>query len=144
MPNEDLWKITKQQPTAFQIKMRKWCWIRHTLRKPTGSIKTAALDWNLQGTRRCGRPEKTWKRAVEEEAMEVGKTRSEVKRIAVDRIRWKRRTDALCSRRSNRNQTEIEGKNATLLCSVITVKFLDPLKPAPVNRSNVLSVILKT
>jgi hypothetical protein len=40
---------------------------------------------------------------VEEEAMEVGKTWNEVKRIAVDWIRWKRFTDALCSRGSNRN-----------------------------------------
>jgi hypothetical protein len=45
----------------------------------------------------------TWKRTVEEEAMEVGKTWSEIKRIAVDRIRWKSFTDALRSRGSNRN-----------------------------------------
>jgi hypothetical protein len=28
---------------------RKWWWIAHTLRKPTGSIEKAALDWNPQG-----------------------------------------------------------------------------------------------
>jgi hypothetical protein len=65
-------------------------WIGHTLRKPTGSIEKAALNWKPQRARRHGRPKKTWKRAVEEEAMEEGKTRSEVKRIAVDRIRWNR------------------------------------------------------
>jgi hypothetical protein len=74
-----------------------------TLRKPTGSIEKAALDWNPQGARGRGRPKKTWKRAVEEEAIELGKAWREVKRIAVDRIRWKRFTDALCSRGSNRN-----------------------------------------
>jgi hypothetical protein len=35
--NEDLWKITKQQPIGIQIKSRKWHWIGHTLRKHTGS-----------------------------------------------------------------------------------------------------------
>jgi hypothetical protein len=49
--NEDLWKITKQQPTAIQIKMRKWRRIGYTLREPTGSIEKAALDWNPQGAR---------------------------------------------------------------------------------------------
>jgi hypothetical protein len=47
--NEDLWKITKQQPIAIQIKGRKLRWIGHTLRKPTGSLEKAALDWNPQG-----------------------------------------------------------------------------------------------
>jgi hypothetical protein len=43
------WRITKQQPIAIQIKRRKWRWIGHTLRKPTGSIEKVALDWNPQG-----------------------------------------------------------------------------------------------
>jgi hypothetical protein len=44
--NEDLWKITTQKPIAVQMKGRKWHWIGHTLRKPTGSMEKAALDWN--------------------------------------------------------------------------------------------------
>jgi hypothetical protein len=79
--NEDLWKITKQQPIAIQIKKRKRRWIDHTLRKPTGSIERSALVWNPQGARRRRRPKKTWKRTVEEEAMEVGKTWREVKKL---------------------------------------------------------------
>jgi hypothetical protein len=60
------------------------------------------LDWNPQGARRRGRPKKTWKRTTEDEAMEAGKTWSEVKRLDADRIRWRCFTDALCSRGSNR------------------------------------------
>jgi hypothetical protein len=30
----------------IQIKMRKWRWIGHTLRKPAGAIEKYALDWN--------------------------------------------------------------------------------------------------
>jgi hypothetical protein len=40
---------------------------------------------------------------VKEEAMEVWKTWSEIKRNAVDRIWWKHFTDVLCSRGSSRN-----------------------------------------
>jgi hypothetical protein len=47
----------------------------------------AALDLNPQGRS----PKITWKSAIEEE---VGKTRSEVKRIAVGMIRYKCFTDA--------------------------------------------------
>jgi hypothetical protein len=72
-------------------------------KKTTRSIEKSVLDWNSQGARRHGRPKKTWKRTIEDEAMEAGKTWSEVKKLAVDRTRWRRFTDALCSRGSNRN-----------------------------------------
>jgi hypothetical protein len=54
-----------------QKKRRKWRWIGHTLRKPTGSIEKSVLDWNPQGIRRRGYPKrhgkgrlrmKPWKR----------------------------------------------------------------------------------
>jgi hypothetical protein len=61
------------------------------------------LDWNSQGTRRHSRPKNTWKRMIEDEVMEAGKTWSEVKRLAADRTRWRRFTDTLCSRASDRN-----------------------------------------
>jgi hypothetical protein len=104
--NEDLWKMTNQQSIAIQIKRRKWQWIGHAIRKPTGSIEKSVLDWNPQGARRRCRPKKTWKRTIEDEAMEAGKTWSEVKRLAVDRTRWRRFTDALCSRGSSSNYPE--------------------------------------
>jgi hypothetical protein len=55
-------------PTVFNcvIKKRKWSWIGHTLRKPSGIIEKDALDWNPQGKGRRDRPKKTWKRTVEE------------------------------------------------------------------------------
>jgi hypothetical protein len=75
--------------------------------------KTKIGFWNVRTLResgklkkkwkRRGRPKRTWKWTIEDEAMEAGKTWSEVKRLAVDRTRWRRFTDALCSRGSNRN-----------------------------------------
>jgi hypothetical protein len=47
--NEELWRITKQKSIEIQIKIRKWNWIGHTLRKEAGTIEKTALDWNLQG-----------------------------------------------------------------------------------------------
>jgi hypothetical protein len=90
--NENLWDITNQQPTGNQIKERKWCWIGHTLRKTEG-----AIEWSPQGTWRRGRPRKTWKKTVEEEAAEMEITWKEVKRLANNRTRWRGFTDVLCS-----------------------------------------------
>jgi hypothetical protein len=103
MSNEELWNKTSQEPIAVEIKRRKWRWIGHTLRKPDGAIEKAALEWNPQGVRKRGRPKKTWRRTIEDEAMEMGKTWGEVKRLANNRTRWKSFTDALCSSGSNRN-----------------------------------------
>jgi hypothetical protein len=94
---ENLWDVTNQQPIGNQIKERKWRWIGHTLRTKEGAIERAALDWNPQGARRRGRPRKTWKKTVEEEAADMGKTWKEVKRLANNRTRWRGFTDSLCS-----------------------------------------------
>jgi hypothetical protein len=72
--NEDLWTVTKQRPIDVQMKERKWNWIGHILWKPTGAVEETALDWNPQGVSRCGRPRKTWRKTVEEEAREASKT----------------------------------------------------------------------
>jgi hypothetical protein len=70
----------------------------HTLRKGNEAIEREVLDWNLQGKRRRGRPKQTWRRLVHNEALEKGKSWSEVKRMA----RWRRFVDALCPIRHNR------------------------------------------
>jgi hypothetical protein len=50
--------------------------------------------WNSQGARSRHGSKRNRNRTVEEEAVEVWKTRSEVRRIVVDRIRWMCFTDA--------------------------------------------------
>jgi hypothetical protein len=68
------------------IRMRKWQWISHTLKNGAESTEKQALDWNLQGARRRGRPKQKWKRTVLEEAGKCGKTWSKVKRLAGNRV----------------------------------------------------------
>jgi hypothetical protein len=51
--NTELWEATgEEKPTILQIKMRKWRWIGHTLKKADKSTEKQEVDWNPQGTRR--------------------------------------------------------------------------------------------
>jgi hypothetical protein len=76
-----LWERTGQKPLDRLIKKRKWSWIGHTLRKPSGITEKDALDWIPQGKGRRGRPKKTWKRTVEEETRDQGKSWLDVKAL---------------------------------------------------------------
>jgi hypothetical protein len=80
-----LWETTGETPVEPQIKKRKWEWIGHTIRKDENAVERIALDWNPQGTRKRGRPKKTWRRSIIEEARREGKTWIEVKRLAADK-----------------------------------------------------------
>ena len=94
--------LTKQIPTEIQIKRRKRNWIGHTLRKEAGAIEKTALDWNPQGYRRRGRPKRTWRRTIEDEIGNTGRSWNEVKGTAGDRNAWKSFMDAQCSTRNKR------------------------------------------
>jgi hypothetical protein len=69
--NNELWKGTKQPRIDLQIRKRKWGWLGHTQRKPSGDVARQALEWNLQGKRGRGRTRNTWRRSVLEEAKGV-------------------------------------------------------------------------
>ena len=49
---EELGRIAQQKSIENQIKIRKWNWIGHTLRKDVRAMEKTALDWNPQGYRR--------------------------------------------------------------------------------------------
>jgi hypothetical protein len=66
-------------------------------------IEKTALDWNPQGYRRRGRPNRTWRRTIEDEIRNTGRSWNEVKGIAGDHNDWKLFMDALSSTRSKRN-----------------------------------------
>jgi hypothetical protein len=74
-----------------------------TLRKEAGTIEKTAIDWNPQRYRRRGRPKRTWRRTIEDEIRNTGRSWNEVKGIAGDRNAWKPFMDALCSTRNKRN-----------------------------------------
>jgi hypothetical protein len=72
--NEELWRITKQKPIEIRIKRRKWNWIGHTLHKEAGAIEKNPLDWNPQGYRRRGKPKRMWRRTIEDEIRNTGRS----------------------------------------------------------------------
>jgi len=94
--NEEPWRRAEETETSTQIKRQKWNWIGHTLRKENEAIEREALDWNPQEKRRKGRPRRTWRRSVHNEALEKGKSWSEVKRMARNRTKRRCFVDALC------------------------------------------------
>ena len=94
--NNELWRRAEEIEISTQIKRQKWNWIGHTLRKGDEAIAKEALDWNPQGKRRRERPKQTWRRSAHNEALEEGKSWGEVKKLARNRIRWRRFVDALC------------------------------------------------
>ena len=98
--NKDLWERTEQEMIEVTIRRRKWKWIGHTLRKPIDNTTRQALEWNPQGKRNKGRPKKTWRRTVSEEHNAIGMTWDQIKRVAKNRVRWRKLVEALCSGRS--------------------------------------------
>jgi hypothetical protein len=92
-----LWEITGENRIELQIKKPKWKRIEHTIRKDPNAVGRIVLDWTQQGTRKRGRPKKTWKRSVVAEAQREGRTWREVKWLAADRSRWRSFVEAVCS-----------------------------------------------
>jgi hypothetical protein len=72
----------------------------NTLRKEAGAIEKTALDWNRQGYRRRGRPKRTWRRTIEDEIRNTGRSKNEVMGIAGDCNTWKIFVNAVRSTRS--------------------------------------------
>ena len=60
-------------------------WYRHVLRRNDGHVLSKALEFEVKGKRKQGRPKKTWKTQVEKESKSVGLE----KRDAMDRARWR-------------------------------------------------------
>jgi hypothetical protein len=75
-------KFGPRTEISIQINRRKWNWIGRTLSKGNEAIEREVLDWNPQGKRRRGRPKQAWRSLVHNEALEKGKSWSEVKRMA--------------------------------------------------------------
>ena len=102
--NQELWRLTKQQPIEEDILKRRWRWIGHTLRKPATSTTRQTLTWNPQGKRKRGRPRNTWRRDLDADMKKAGRNWGELERLAQDRAEWRGFVDGLCPRRGNRHK----------------------------------------
>ena len=60
-------------------------WYRHVLRRDDGHVLRKALEFEVKGKRKRGRPKKTWKTQVEKKSKSV----SLEKKDAMNRARWR-------------------------------------------------------
>ncbi len=96
--NKELYVRTNSEPIGTTIRRRRLRWLGHVLRMPSNRVPRVALYWTPQGKRRAGRPKNTWRRTVEKELKTMGLTWGEAEVAAKDRVEWRKRVDALCSR----------------------------------------------
>jgi hypothetical protein len=61
--------------------MRKWKWIRRTLRKDFSAIDKQTVSWNPDRQLRKRRPRRSWRRTIKEEAEILGTIWRKVKAI---------------------------------------------------------------
>ena len=59
-------------------------WDGHVLRREDGHVIRRALDFEVEGQRKKGRPNRTWKKQVEEESVKVGLRKED----ALCRSKW--------------------------------------------------------
>lgn len=68
-------------------------WYGHVLRRDSDSVLRVALDLEVSGKRKQGRPKKTWKKQVEEETAKVGLKIED----ALDRELWRDRVRTIAA-----------------------------------------------
>ena len=63
---------SKATPLSLTIKLRRWKWICHVLRREACDNIKIALIWAPEGWRKRERPRNTWRRTVEKDREELG------------------------------------------------------------------------
>ena len=99
--NEVLLQKCGSLPMSQTIMKRRWTWIGHVLRQDEESLAKTALYWKPEGKRRRGRQKTAWRRTVESEMRNEGKTWGQLSRLAEGRSEWRDFVAALCARRHN-------------------------------------------
>ena len=81
----DLMLLLGLRETIDQLAMANSTrWYGHALRREDGHVLRRALDFEVEGQRRKGRPKRTWKKQFEEENVKIGMRRED----AVCRSKW--------------------------------------------------------
>jgi len=95
--NKEMWERAGMNNIVLEVKKRRWRWLGHVLRMKKERHPHAVLTWAPPGKRKRGRPLGTWRRTVEEEMSDVGKTWYELRWLAMDRAGWRDFVNTLCS-----------------------------------------------
>ena len=83
---EDLIEMLGLKETMVQMtKANGVRWYGHVLRRDDGHVLRKALEFEVKGKRKRGRPKMTWKTQVEKESKSVGLE----KKDAMNQVRWR-------------------------------------------------------
>lgn len=104
--NEDIRRRANIEKISMQIRIRRWKYIGHILRKSPDNHQRIALRWTPEGKRKRGRPKETWRRTVERE-MKMLKLSSweHAAGVANNRDKWRNLVDGL-TLHSGRNRSK--------------------------------------
>ena len=69
-------------------------WYEHVSRRDDGHVLRKALEFEMKGKRKRGRPRKIWKMQVEKESKSVGLEKED----ALNRVRWRVRVGKIAVR----------------------------------------------
>ena len=102
--NISLRERAEMNKISVLVKVRRWTWIGHILRKDTNNNCRTALTWTPEGRRKRGRPKETWRRTVERERTQLGFANwTETARAAQDMTNWKTRVRGPILQEERRN-----------------------------------------
>ena len=82
-------------------------WYGHVLRREEGNILRNALDFEVVGRRKRGRPKSTWKKKVQEEVKKIGL----VEMDELDRATWRKGIRKMKRRNEVNPATSVNGEN---------------------------------
>ena len=91
MRNEEIRRILHLSPIDEVMRSGRLRWFQpfgHVQRRDATNVTRRVMELAIPGTRRRGRPQKTWHQQMKEDMAGVGVTQD----VALDRKEWRRRT----------------------------------------------------
>ena len=88
MRNEEIRRILHISPIDEVMRCGRLRWFGHVQRRDADNVTRRVMNLAIPGTRRRGRPKKTWNQQLKDDMTAVGVTED----MALDRTEWRRRT----------------------------------------------------
>ena len=86
--NEEIRRILHVSPIDEVMRGGRLRWFGHVQRRDADNVTRRVMELAIPGTRRRGRPKKTWHQQIKDDMTCVGVTQD----VALDRKEWRRRT----------------------------------------------------
>ena len=88
MRNEEIRRLLHVSPIDEVMRGGRFRWFGHVQRRDANNVTRREMELAIQGTRRRGRPNKTWHQPIKDGMTGVAVTQD----VALDRKEWRRRT----------------------------------------------------